>query len=124
MDAFLWVLAVLLSVVFLAAGVPKLVRSKAELLESGQWFAPRLPEGVMRVAGVAEVAAAVGLVAPAVLGVAPVLVPVAASGIVLLEAGAAFVHAREGLYKLVTVNLTLAGLAFVVACQRFGPYAF
>lgn len=124
MDAFLWVAAAILAAVFLVAGVTKVLQSKDVLVRSGQGWAEGFPEVVIKAVGILEVLAALGLVLPAMLGVAPFLVPLAATGIVLLEIGAAVVHARQRKALLVAVNLSLAALALVVAIQRTGAHAF
>ena len=125
MNIVLWVLAEVLAVVFLAAGVMKLTRPKEKLTAnpSMAWAEP-FPPGVIKMIGVLEVLAAIGLILPAALGIVPVLVPLAAVGLVLMMIGAALTHGRRQEYQPVAVNIVLLALAAFVAWGRFGPYAF
>ena len=52
------------------------------------------------------------------------MVAVAAVGLVVVMAGAIFVHARRGESSKVGVNVVLAALAIFVAWGRFGPHRF
>ena len=123
MNIALWIIAAILAVLFLASGVQKLTRPRAELAKTMQW-ADRFTAPAVKAIGVAEVLAAVGLIVPAALGIAPVLVPVAATGLVLLMLGAIVTHLRLHERQPLAMNLTLLLLAAVVAWARFGPHAF
>jgi uncharacterized membrane protein YphA (DoxX/SURF4 family) len=124
MDVVLWILAGLLAVAFLASGLLKLVRSRAQLAESGLGWVEDFGEGTIKLIGVLEILAAIGLILPAVTGIAEILVPLAAAGLVLVMLGALVVHARRKEYPMVVLNLVLIVMAAVVAWGRFGPYAF
>ena len=124
MDVVLWILAGLLAVAFLASGLLKLVRSRAQLAESGLGWVEDFGEGTIKLIGVLEILAAIGLILPAVTGIAEILVPVAAAGLVLVMLGALVVHAWRKEYQMVVLNLVLIAMAAVVAWGRFGPYAF
>jgi uncharacterized membrane protein YphA (DoxX/SURF4 family) len=123
MDVVLWILAGLLAVAFLGAGLTKLVQPKEKLATTMGWVEDFSP-GVVKLIGALEVLAAVGLVLPAALDVVPVLVPLAAVGLVALMLGAAITHARRRETSLIAVNLVLLVLALVVVWGRFGPYSF
>ena len=124
MNVFLWIAAALLAAVLLAAGAPKLLKSRADLAASGQGWAEDFSSGTVKTIGVLEVLAAIGLVLPALLGIGPILVPLAASGVVLLMIGAAGTHARRREYKNIVVNAILAALALIIAVFRFGSSSF
>lgn len=124
MDVVLWILAGLLAAAFLATGLLKLVRSREQLAQAGLGWVEDFGDGTVRLIGVLEVLAAVGLVLPPVVGVAEVLVPLAATGLVLVMGGAIVTHARRGETSMVVVNVVLLVLAALVAWGRFGPYAF
>lgn len=124
MDVVLWILAGLLAVAFLASGLLKLVRSRAQLAESGLGWVEDFGEGTIKLIGVLEILAAIGLILPAVTGIAEILVPLAAAGLVLVMLGALVVHAWRKEYQMVVLNLVLIAMAAVVAWGRFGPYAF
>lgn len=124
MNVFLWAVAALLAIAFLAAGLTKLTKSREQLAESGMaWVEDFSPGAIRTIAGL-EVLGAIGLVLPAVFDVAPVLVPLAALGLALTMAGAAVVHARRKETQMIMVNLVLLVLAAVVAWGRFGPSSF
>lgn len=123
MNVFLWVVAGLLAVVFLFAGLTKLIKPKEELRDQMAWvedFSPR----VIKLIAALEVIAAVGLVVPPLVGVVPVLAPLAALGLVLLMAGAIATHSRRKETPMIAVNLVLLVLAAIVVWGRFGPEQF
>lgn len=124
MNVVLWILAIVLAIAFLGAGLMKIARSKEQLAASGMGYVEDFSGGTVKAIGVLEVLAALGLILPGLLGVAPILVPLAASGIVLLMIGAIITHLRRKETPMVIVNLVLLVLAAIVAWGRFGPYAF
>lgn len=124
MNVVLWVLAGLLAVAFLAAGTMKMVRSKEQLASSGLAWVEDFSPGMVKLIGLLEFLAAIGLVLPAALDIVPVLVPLAALGLVLMMIGAAVVHVRRKEFSGMAPSLVLLVLAAVVAWGRFGPYSF
>lgn len=124
MNVVLWVIAGLLSLTFLVAGVMKLARPRKDLVASGMSWAEDFSDPTVRVIGALEVLASVGLILPPATGIAPPLTPLAALGIALLMIGAAVVHGRRGEHATIAVNAVLLALAALVAWGRFGPYAF
>lgn len=124
MGIALWIITGLLALVFAAAGVMKLARTRADLEPRMAWVADAT-DGQVKAVGALEVLGAAGLVLPAVLDVAPVLVPVSAAALAVLMAGAAATHVRRGEpFADAVPALVLGLLAVVVAVGRFGPAAF
>jgi uncharacterized membrane protein YphA (DoxX/SURF4 family) len=124
MNIVLWVLAALLAFVFLGAGAMKLTQSKDKLAANPNMaWTEQFSAGTIKLIGLLEVLAAIGLILPAVLGIASALVPLAAVGLVLLMIGAALTHARRKENQAAVVNVVLLVLAAAVAVGRFGPYA-
>lgn len=125
MNVFLWVVAGVLAVLFAFVGIGKLTQSKEKLMAQPNlaWTEDFSP-GMIKLIAAAELAAGLGLVLPPLTGIAPVLTPLAASGLVIVMAGAAVTHARRGEARVIPVNVVLGVLALVVAWGRFGPYAF
>lgn len=129
MDTILWIIAGLLAAAFLAGGAAKIILSKEQLLGLGRrvgqdftgWI-KAFPAGAVKVIGVLEVLAAVGLILPAALGVAPILVPLAATGLVLLMAGAMITHLVRREARPIVGNMVYLALAAFVAWGRFGLY--
>ncbi|GAA4589243.1 putative membrane protein YphA (DoxX/SURF4 family) [Actinoplanes octamycinicus] len=124
MNVVLWIIAGLLAAAFLAAGAMKVSQPKEKLVASGMGWAADFSAGQVKLIGVLEVLAAIGLILPAALDIVPVLVPLAALGLVLTMIGAVVVHARRGESQALLPSLVLLVLAAVVAWGRFGPYAF
>ena len=120
----LWVIAVVLAVAFLAAGLMKLVQPKEKLAASGMGWTENYSAGTVKLIGALEVLAAIGLVLPAALDIVPILVPLAALGIVLIMIGAIITHTRRRETPAIAINVVLLLLAAVVAWGRFGPHAF
>ena len=123
MNVVLWIIAGLLALAFLGAGLTKLVQPREKLATTMGWVDDFSP-GTVKLIGALEVLAAIGLVLPAALDVVPVLVPLAAVGLVALMLGAAFTHARRGETPMIAINVVLLLLAAVVVWGRFGPYSF
>lgn len=121
MNAALWVVQGLLAVAFLGAGVMKATQPKEKLAANMGWVED-FSGSTVRLIGVVEVLAAVGLVLPAVTGIAPVLTPLAAVGLAVVMVLAAITHARRGEAQLIGVNLVLLLLSAFVAWGRFGPH--
>lgn len=124
MDIVLWIIAGLLALAFLGAGIMKLLQPKEKLAAAGMGWTEDFSPNVIKLIGLLEVLAAIGLILPAALDIAPILVPLAATGLVLIMIGAIVTHARRKETPVIGVNAVLLILAAVVAWGRFGPYAF
>lgn len=123
MNVFLWVVAALLGIAFLGAGLLHLLQKKDKLDQMLGWpgdFSTRR----VRFIGVVELLGALGLILPAVTGIATILTPLAATGLILVMIGAMATHYRRKEPQGIAVNLVLATLAVIVAWGRFGPHAF
>ncbi|GAA0958323.1 DoxX family protein [Kribbella koreensis] len=125
MNVFLWILAGLLAALFLGAGGSKLAQSKEKLgANPNMKWTEDFSAGPLKLIGAAEVLAALGLILPGALDIAPILVPLAASGLVVLMAGAIVTHLRRKEYPPLLINTIILILALVVAIFRFGPNSF
>lgn len=120
MNVVLWIVAGLLAAVYLAAGGMKLATPREKLLASPNlgWAADFSGAAVKGI-GAVEVLGALGLILPWVLGIASVLTPVAATGLVLVQAGAIVVHVRRKETTVLPVNVVLLVLAAFLAIGRF-----
>ena len=123
MNTVLWILQIVLALMFLMAGVQKTFFPKEKLDKQFPW-AQDFGVRTVRVIGVSELAAAIGLVLPAATGILPVLTPLAAVGLVVVMALAMNVHRRRGESSAIVFNAVLLVLAAVVVWGRFGPYSF
>jgi hypothetical protein len=122
----LWIVAGLLALVFLLSSTSKMLVPRERLAGIGastRWVED-FPPAALRAIGALELLAAAGLILPGALSVAPVLVPVAATGAVLLFAGAMVMRLRRGEGAMLLGDLAYLALAAFVAAGRFGPGAF
>jgi uncharacterized membrane protein YphA (DoxX/SURF4 family) len=125
MNVFLWIIAGVLALFFLAAGATKLAQSKEKLGENPRMGWTRdFSAGTLKFIGTAEVLGALGLILPAVLDIAPILVPLAACGLAIIMIGAIITHARRKESQPIIVNTVVLILALIVAIFRFGPNSF
>jgi uncharacterized membrane protein YphA (DoxX/SURF4 family) len=123
MNVALWIIAALLALAFLAAGVMKLTQSKEKLATSGMRWTEDYNAPTIRTIGVLELLAALGLILPAALNVVPVLVPMAALGLVVIMLGAAYTHARRKEFPMIFGNVVLLALAAFEAWGRLAATA-
>ena len=113
-NVLLWIVQGLLAVVFLFAGVTKLV------LPIEAMAGPvALPGLFLRFLGVAEVLGAIGLILPGLLRIRPGLTPLAAVGLTIIMVGAIVITAMGGAFAPALVPLTVGLLsAWVVYGRR------
>jgi uncharacterized membrane protein SirB2 len=97
--------------------------TREKLAKSLPWVQD-VSDGTLRLTGVAEFAAAQGLILPAATGIAVWLTPLAACGLALIMVLAAGFHARRKEPGAIAVNVFLLALAAFAAWGRFGPYSF
>ena len=114
MKYLLWILQVLLAAAFLAHGILFLapppdiaVQMDASM---ARWFQLFM--------GVAEVAAAIGLILPGVTRIMPWLVAWAAAGIMFVMVSATIWHAVRGEWSSAAITLVLLGIATFVHYSR------
>jgi uncharacterized membrane protein YphA (DoxX/SURF4 family) len=124
LNVVLWIIAAILAVAFLGAGLMKVVRTKEQLQASGMGWTETYHPTLIKVIGALEILAAIGLILPAALDIAPILVPLSALGLAIIMVGAVVVHARRKETPMVIGNVVLLILLIVVVWGRFGPYSF
>jgi uncharacterized membrane protein YphA (DoxX/SURF4 family) len=110
----LWTVQVLLALLFLFAGVMKLVLP----LEKLTGPVP-LPGLFVRFIGVVEVLGAIGLIVPGLLRIRPGLTPLAAAGLVIIMIGAVPVTLAGGDVAPALIPLVVGLLAAFVAYGRW-----
>jgi uncharacterized membrane protein YphA (DoxX/SURF4 family) len=122
MNIVLWILQGLLVVLFLMAGLMKASQSKDALKERGgkhmNWV-DDVSDGTVRLIGLLELLAGIGLILPQLTGILPWLTPLAAVGLVLTMIGAMMVNVRHGNRVAIVENIVLLLLAAFVAYGRF-----
>jgi hypothetical protein len=117
----LWIVAVLLAAIFLVSGVAKVFVPKEKILRAGtaaQWVEDFSPSALKAI-GAVELLGAAGLILPAALDIAPILVPLAATGGILLFAGAVIIRLRRGERTTFLVDLLYLAMSAFVAVGRF-----
>jgi hypothetical protein len=124
-DTWLWILAWMLAAISLGTGLLKLTTTRERMVAAGLTWAGDLSQANLRLIGVVEVLAAIGLVLPPLLGVVPVLAPVCALVIGAVTVVETVVHVRRGeLLPDALRSLAVVVLAVLLAAYRFGPQAF
>ena len=123
MNLALWILQGLLAVAFLMAGLMKASKSKEALKEQGgerMAWVDDVSDSNLRLIGILEVLAGIGLILPQLTGILPWLTPLAAVGLVLTMIGAITLHVRrgDGAQAIVPTVILLLMAAFV-AYGRF-----
>ena len=113
-----WVVSGLLALGFLGTGAMKVFPPEADVAA----LAEGVPVVLMRIAGVAEILGALGLILPAATRIMPILTPLAASGLVVTMIGATIANLVIGEYASIVQTIIFGALAAFVACARFGPY--
>ena len=119
MNIALWIVQILLALAFLMAGVLKASQPLDKLADRMKWVNAMRPPQTVRLIGILEILAAIGLILPAVTGIWPWLTPVAAIGLVLTMIGAMILHIRRGEFPLLRINTVLLLLAVFIVIGRF-----
>lgn len=120
MNIALWIVSGILAAIYLAAGLAKLATPKAKLESNARMgWVEDFSQGAVRGIGAAEVLGAIGLIVPEATGIAPILTPIAALGLVAIQAGAIVTHLRRKEPQVLPVNIVLLLLALFVAIGRF-----
>lgn len=118
MNIVLWVIQILLALAFGLAGIIKTTQPIEKLSARMGWVKDTSPR-IVRLIGVLEILAAIGLILPAVTGIWPWLTPLAAAGLVLTMVGAMITHGRRGEFSSIGANIVLLALAAFVLFGRF-----
>jgi uncharacterized membrane protein YphA (DoxX/SURF4 family) len=111
----LWTVQALLALLFLFAGVTKLVLPVEALTAQSS-----LPGTFLRFIGLAETLGAIGLILPGLLRIAAWLTPLAAAGLVIIMLGATVLSLPFGVAALFPFTVGL--LSTAVAYGRFTPH--
>jgi hypothetical protein len=117
MNTAIWIVQGLLALVFVGAGISKLIQPYEKLAERMGYVKDFSP-GAIRAIGAWEVLGALGLVLPALTGILPWLSPLAAGGLAVDIGGAMATHLRRGEYPMLIGNLILLLLAAFVVYGR------
>jgi hypothetical protein len=122
MNIALWIVTGILAVLYLFAGGTKAFTPHEKLKTQMAWVED-FSAGTVRFIGIAEILGAIGVVLPWLTGIAPILTPIAATGLVVIQALAIPVHVRRHEQKGLPMNIVLLLLALAVAVFRFVQFA-
>jgi uncharacterized membrane protein YphA (DoxX/SURF4 family) len=111
----LWIFQVLLALLFLFAGISKLVMPAEKLTEQ----APQFSSAFLRFIGVVETLGGLGLILPGLLKIKTGLTPLAAAGLVLVMIGAVVVAYQTMGAQGAAIPLVTGILAAFVAYGRW-----
>lgn len=115
MNAWLWIVQVLLALAFLAHGLLFLFPPA----DVAQQMNASLPRWFQLFLGIAEVLAAIGLTLPGLTRIKPWLVPCAAAGIMIVMISATIFHFMRGETSSAITTLILLLLATLVVYMRW-----
>lgn len=121
MHTALWIVTAVVATGFLIGGVSQvmLTKEKYRSLGASQHWVDDFGRGHIKAIGTIKIIGSLGLVLPAVLNVAVVLVPLAASGLMLVMAGAGTIRFRRGEWGYLLGDLMFIGLFGFIAWGRF-----
>lgn len=123
MNISLWILQGVVALMFAMSGFMKLSKSKQDLKIQGKGrmdWVEDISASNIRVIGVLELLAAIGLIVPQVTGILPWLTPLAALGLAFMMVGAMILHLRRADGKqAVSTTIMLLAFSLFVAFGRF-----
>lgn len=117
MNIVLWIIQILLALLFLFAGIPKLIMLD-ELMKNASPNAVRLPDLFLKFIGVCEVLGALGLILPGLFRKRQELTVLAALGLLIIMIGAVVVGIMGEGIKVAIVPFIVALLCAFVAYER------
>lgn len=121
MHTALWIVTAIVATGFVIGGISQVVLTKERFRSFGasQHWVDDFGRGHIKAIGTIKIIGSLGLILPAVLDVAVVLVPLAASGLMLVMAGAGTTRFRRSEWGYLLGDLMFIGLLGFVAWGRF-----
>ncbi len=113
----LWIGQVILSVMFLMAGVMKTFQPMGQLAEMIPWTQD-MSMLMVRLIGISELLGGLGLLLPALLKMKPALTQLAAAALGLVMVMASLFHIFRGEYASIGINVFMLAIALYVAWGR------
>ena len=117
MNITIWVFQVLLSLMFLFAGTMKSTQPITKLAEMMKWPG-EVPDTIVRIVGVSELLAGIGLLLPSLLRIQPKLSGYAAIGLAIIQLLAIPFHLSHGEGSLIGINIFILLICIFVAWGR------
>ena len=103
---------------FIFSGILKSTQPKEKLAQKMKW-ANDFSALQIKLIGLSQLLAGIGLVLPWLTGIAPILTPLAACGLGLVMISAAIYHVTKKEYREIVTNTVILALAVFVAYGRF-----
>jgi uncharacterized membrane protein len=119
MEIALWILQALLALAFLILGHSHAFRYEFLASRPMSRWVTAVGSGNLRIIGILEILAGIGLILPPLTGILPWLAPLAAAMLVLLMIFAMAFHARRREMANIGLNAILGLVALAVAYGRF-----
>lgn len=121
MHLALWIVTTMIAIAFAIGGVSQVALTKEKFRSYGasQHWVDDFDRGHIKAIGTTKIIGSVGLVLPGLLDVAVVLVPLAASGLMLVMAGAVTTRFRRSEWGYLLGDLMFVGLLGFIAWGRF-----
>ena len=119
MSTVVWIIQILLTIMFLMAGMMKLMKSKEQMKAKMGWVED-YSQGTIKFIGLMEILGAMGLILPGIFDTLTILTPVAALGVVLIMLGAIRTHLRRKEMQMVMMNVMLLLLSAFLCAAKFG----
>jgi len=116
MKYVLWILQVLLALLFIFAGVVKLVMPMEQMVSQMPF---PVPGQLLRFVAVTEIVGAAGLILPGLFGIRTELTPLAAAGLVIIMIGATAITIAGGMVLAALFPLVVGLLCAYVAYIRW-----
>lgn len=116
MNIILWIAQVILAVSLIWASTMKLFQSADKLAEMWPWTADNA--SLVKLTGILDLLAGIGLVLPALLRIQPKLTIYAAYGTIALMVAASIFHITRGEVTQIGVNIFFAVFAVFIAWGR------
>jgi len=117
-NVILWIAQIFLSACFIWAATMKLFQPIDKLSAMWPWTA-QIPIAMVKLTGIIDLLAALGLILPGLLRIKPKLTPFTAIGVIVLMVCASIFHILRGEACVIAVNIVFAVIAAFIAWGRF-----
>jgi uncharacterized protein YjeT (DUF2065 family) len=119
MEMLIWIFQGVLCIVFIVTGLMKVFLPKKRMLEISGPAVGDLTSTQLRLAGISEVAGAIGIILPVYLDLYPILTPLAGIGLALSMLVALSLNLEHKQTKRVVLNILYLAMAIGVAVYYF-----
>ena len=119
MEEYIWFIQGILCGVFLLTGLMKTFLSKEKILKTAGPAVNDLTGTQLRLAGISEIAGAIGMILPVYLDIYPILTPLAGIGLALSMLVALSLNVEHKQSKRVAANIVFLAMAIGVAIYYF-----